>query len=149
MVFSLSGARSIEGNLGIMSSIFSQYWWSDGVYFSCLGCGRCCRGEPGSFLDISTEKSFQMKYMTMKWKRPSIAEKRNGECIFYNSDNNRCIIYPVRPAQCSLYPFWPSIFKSEEEWDRHSRICPGINQGKFYSAENIAAMLISSPFSDL
>ena len=145
-----------------MSSIFSRYLWVQGVYFSCLGCGRCCRGEPGSiwvtrdeifsimtFLDISAEKSFQMKYMTRKWKRPSLVEKRNGECIFYNSDSNRCNIYPVRPAQCSLYPFWPSIFKSEEEWVRHSRICPGINQGQLYSAENIAAMLISSPFLDL
>ncbi len=145
-----------------MGGEFNKYWWSCGVSFSCLGCGRCCRGEPGSiwvtrdeifsiiaFLDISSEKSFQRKYMTRKWKRPSIAEKRNGECIFYNSDNHRCSIYPVKPAQCSLYPFWPSIFKSEKEWDRHSRICPGMNQGKFYSAESIAAILISSPFPDL
>lgn len=145
-----------------MTHNIGSCWWCEGVSFTCLGCGRCCRGEPGAiwvqpsevrsimeFLGISSEPGFQKKYMTQKWKRPSLAEKRNGECVFYTGDTNKCSIYSVRPVQCSLYPFWPSMFVSREIWDRHALFCPGMNQGRFYCAEEIASILSLSPFDDL
>lgn len=145
-----------------MSENFKENWWSGGVYFSCLGCGRCCRGEPGAifvtdeevrsimgFLDIQDQITFRRKYMTGRWKHQSIAEKRNGECIFHDLSTNRCSIYPVRPSQCSLFPFWPSVMASRSAWIRHARKCPGMDQGEYFSPERIKQILSMNTFGDL
>ncbi len=136
-------------------------WWSTGLHFSCLGCGRCCRGEPGAIW-ISEENiaaasgvmdlepaDFQRIFVTRRWKRPSLREKPNGDCVMYERESARCGIYAVRPAQCSLFPFWPSILGSRVKWERTSAECPGIGQGRFYNAGEIAALLEQSPFPDL
>lgn len=67
----------------------------------------------------------------------------------YERESARCMIYDVRPAQCSLFPFWPSILESVTKWEKTARSCPGIGQGCFHSAEEIADMLARSPFADL
>ena len=92
-----------------------QIWWSDGLHFACLGCGRCCRGEPGAiwvseeeeiiiaaWLNLSVEV-FRNSYETRRWGPLSLKEKCGGDCIFYNREGARCSIYPVRPSQCSLF----------------------------------------------
>ncbi|HPD97825.1 MAG TPA: YkgJ family cysteine cluster protein [Synergistales bacterium] len=136
-------------------------WWSKGLYFSCLGCGRCCRGDPGAIWvsdeDITAaaryleknEGDFRRSFLTGRWKRPSLREKPNGECVMYSSLTARCMIYPVRPPQCSLFPFWPSLLRSRSDWDRASADCPGMNNGKFFSAEEIESLLLKSPYPDL
>ncbi|MDR1621665.1 MAG: YkgJ family cysteine cluster protein [Synergistaceae bacterium] len=139
----------------------SPEWWSEGVRFSCLGCGRCCRGEPGAifftpgegarvrdFLRID-EDAFRQVYVTRRWGRPSFVERRNGDCVFYEAASAKCSIYPLRPAQCSLFPFWPSVMESREEWNRQARQCPGMNEGRLYMAEEIRNLLEQSPFEDL
>ncbi|RXA21975.1 YkgJ family cysteine cluster protein [Methanosarcina sp. MSH10X1] len=35
-----------------------------------------------------------------------LRRKRNGDCIFLESDIHRCRVYPVRPMLCSTYPFY-------------------------------------------
>jgi len=140
----------------------SSLWWEKGVSFSCIGCGRCCRGKPGAiyvtaeethrimtFLGITSESMFQSKYMTHRWSHPSIVERKNGECIFHDAVTNKCLIYPVRPAQCALFPFWPSIFDSEGNWQSYSKECPGMGYGHFYDIWSIAELLSTSPFDDL
>jgi len=130
----------------------STLWWGEGLYFKCLGCGRCCRGEPGAiwfdtseaekitgFLGIS-HSFFRNNYLTNRWGALSIKEKKNGDCIFYSSCNG-CLIYPVRPLQCSLYPFWNSLLFSRENWENEAIHCPGINKGDFYSGQMIAELL--------
>lgn len=127
-------------------------WWEEGLYFKCLGCGRCCRGEPGAiwlhsseaekiagFLGISISL-FRNNYLTNRWGALSIKEKKNGDCFFYSSSNG-CFIYPVRPQQCSLYPFWNSLLSSRENWENEANHCPGINNGDFYAGQMIAKLL--------
>jgi Fe-S-cluster containining protein len=136
-------------------------WWSEGVRFSCIGCGRCCRGEPGAifftpeeekrirdFLGIG-EDALRQIYVTRKWGKPSFVERRNGDCVFYDAESAKCSIYFLRPAQCSLFPFWPSVMESREEWERQARQCPGMNKGRLYAAEEIQKLLKQSPFEDL
>lgn len=136
-------------------------WYSLGVRFTCLGCGRCCRGEPGAIwmtpqevlamaehLGMS-EEEFRRRYMTFRWGRQSLRERPNGDCIMLDPESNRCLVYPVRPAQCLLFPFWPSVMSSEENWERESRRCPGMGEGRLWCLEEIEELLKSSPFPDL
>ncbi|MDR1732960.1 MAG: YkgJ family cysteine cluster protein [Synergistaceae bacterium] len=136
-------------------------WWSEGLRFTCLGCGRCCRGEPGAifftpeegekvrgFLNLDRER-FNAGYVTHRWGRPSFVERFNGDCVFLDSKSAKCAIYPLRPLQCSLFPFWPSVVESKAEWDRQARHCPGMNDGRLWSPEEIRELLRRSPFGDL
>lgn len=136
-------------------------WWIEGLYFACLGCGRCCRGEPGAvwisdrnikeaavILELD-EGHFRGLYVVKRRKRLSLRERPNGECVMYERERGSCRIYSVRPPQCALFPFWPSILISPEEWEKVSLDCPGIGQGRHYSAEEIAVLLSKSPFPDL
>ncbi|MDR2180507.1 MAG: YkgJ family cysteine cluster protein [Synergistaceae bacterium] len=133
-------------------------WWNEGVRFTCIGCGRCCRGEPGAifftpeeearllhFFNLD-EKAFRHLYVTGKWGNPSFIERRNGDCVFYDAESSKCLIYPLRPAQCSLFPFWDSVMESREEWDRQAVQCPGMNEGRLYAPEEIRKLLAQDPF---
>jgi Fe-S-cluster containining protein len=144
-----------------LNSFENQRWWKKGLFFECFGCGRCCRGEPGAiwftpeegeaiadYLGLSREAFFASSVISLEG-RPSIRERRNGECIFLDPEKQRCQIYPVRPAQCALFPFWPSVLASPERWAIHARKCPGMNRGRLYQEEEILALLRKSPFRDL
>ena len=128
-------------------------WWGRGVRFSCVGCGRCCRGEPGAIffspaegervcalLSID-ERTFRRRFVTLRWGPSSFVEKANGECIFYRAKDARCSIYAVRPSQCRLFPFWADVMRSEESWAAYAEDCPGMNDGRLYSALEIEALL--------
>lgn len=127
---------------------FPSNWWAEGLRFSCLGCGRCCRGEPGAIYFTSEEEqrilahlnmdheTFCRSYVTKWWGRPSLLEKRNGECVFYCRETARCSIYPVRPEQCRTFPFWPEILASRESWNACAQHCPGMNEGPLYRPED-------------
>jgi len=136
-------------------------WWSEGVFFSCKSCGRCCRGEPGAifftieegervrdFLGVS-EVEFRRDYVTLKWEAASFTERRNGDCVFYDATEAKCAIYPIRPLQCTLFPFWASVMESREKWDKQARRCPGMDTGQFHSAEEIQKALKKDPFGSL
>ena len=128
-------------------------WWERGVRFSCVGCGRCCRGEPGAIFFsraegervcafLSLDKgTFRRRFVTLRWGRPSFIERPNGDCIFYRVEEARCSIYRVRPSQCRLFPFWTEVMRSEESWTSYARSCPGMNDGRLYSASEIEALL--------
>jgi Fe-S-cluster containining protein len=128
-----------------------------------MGCGRCCRGEPGAVFFSPEEEArileaaefdgrklekweFRRLCVTLKWGRPSFVERPNGDCVFYDAEMARCKIYPLRPVQCVLFPFWLSVMESKTDWDREARRCPGMNDGRLYSAEEIGALLAQDPF---
>lgn len=136
-------------------------WWEEGLYFSCIGCGRCCRGEPGavwvterereaiaSRLSITVDE-FSRSYLWNRYGKPSIRERANYDCIFLSRNPDRCGIYDVRPMQCSLFPFWPSLLKNKLTWDEYSFYCPGMNQGDFYDSARIRQLLSLSPWPAL
>ncbi|MDR1377863.1 MAG: YkgJ family cysteine cluster protein [Synergistaceae bacterium] len=136
-------------------------WWASGLRFECVGCGRCCRGEPGAIFFTPEEgeqiraslglreDEFLKTYVTGKWGRPSFVERRNGDCVFYNAERSRCAIYSIRPAQCALFPFWPSVLESGAEWHWHTKNCPGMDRGHLYNSEEVRELLKRSPFQDL
>ena len=142
--------------------MMSDFWWKEGARFTCIGCGRCCRGEPGAiFFTPEEEKSvreylglgeddFRQDYVTLKWgkENPSFIERLNGDCVFLVG-GAKCSIYHHRPAQCSIFPFWPSVMESRAAWDEHARHCPGMNDGRLYTEEEIQKFLIQCPFEDL
>ena len=50
-------------------------WWEEGLRFTCLGCGRCCRGEPGAifFTPEEEEKIAEAKKDETRERRVSQA----------------------------------------------------------------------------
>lgn len=131
----------------------SELWWSHGLYFECLGCGRCCRGEPGGiFLLKETEAlmasrlgldigSFRLRFVTGRWRYPSLKERScDGACLLLG-DEQRCSMYDCRPVQCRTWPFWPEVLESVESWEEASQRCPGINRGTLWSFGEIATVL--------
>lgn len=136
-------------------------WWQEGLYFSCIGCGRCCRGEPGAVwlspgeieaiaAHLGLEKgSFLRDFVVERRGRKSLKERPNWDCVMYDSENARCGIYSVRPLQCRLFPFWPSLLRTRQGWIERSLECPGMDQGRFWSAEKISTLLAQSPFPEL
>ena len=128
-------------------------WWRDGLYFSCTGCGSCCKGEPGTVSLTETETEviaktlglsvpdFQERYMWRKYGKLSLKERADYDCIFLDKETDRCAIYEVRPFQCSSFPFWPEVLKSRSMWDRYAVHCPGMNQGKYYDCSHIKRYL--------
>lgn len=136
-------------------------WWGNGLRFGCLGCGRCCRGEPGAIwftereervlaqrLSLSPDE-FRRRFVTSRYGRLSISERPNGECSLLDGDKGCCTVYAVRPLQCRLFPFWPSLLESPEAWEEESHRCPGMNQGKLHPSWLIERLLKASPFPEL
>ena len=87
------------------------------------------------------EGTFRRRFVTLRWGRPSFIERPNGDCIFYRAEEARCSIYGVRPSQCRLFPFWTEVMRSEGSWASYAKSCPGMNDGRLYSASEIEALL--------
>ena len=131
-------------------------FYKDGLCFQCTRCSKCCRHDPGyvflskndltllSSLFKISQKEFLEKYCKTvnlgMFRRISLIEKKNNDCIFW--DNGGCTIYEQRPLQCKTYPFWSSVLGSLEDWEALGRNCPGVNQGRRYTREEIEEKLI-------
>lgn len=139
----------------------NEPWWGSGLRFSCLGCGRCCRGEPGTVLvsfeeasKISGRMRVPVEFFTRttcfsgkKWL--SLRERPSGECVFYDKETAKCLLYDLRPLQCRLYPFWPSLLERKRAWEKEKRHCPGIGYGEWHSPEEIDGLLKMAPHPEL
>lgn len=129
-------------------------FYQDGLRFTCQRCSGCCRHEPGYVflsekditlmykrLDISRAK-FIKKYCRVVnisgFKRISLIEKDNNDCIFWE---NGCTVYEARPLQCRSYPFWAHNLINQETWDNVCKECPGAGIGELRSKENIEEWL--------
>jgi Fe-S-cluster containining protein len=53
-------------------------------------------------------------------------------------------VYPVRPTQCRTFPFWREHVRSRAAWDRLADECPGCNQGRRFTPEEIDARAAAS-----
>ena len=125
-------------------------WYESGLRFACQRCGGCCRGEPG-FVWVSEEETetlarslnlgeeeFARKYLRKVGDRWSLIEMPNGDCVFYGRG---CAVYAVRPAQCRTFPFWPAYLASPYGWKDAAARCPGVGQGRLFSAQQIEERL--------
>ncbi len=75
------------------------------------------------------------KYLVRDGRRWLIAENEHHHCIFLQGD--QCGIYPVRPRQCQTFPFWPENVQNRKSWEALKAFCPGIDQGRLYTAREI------------
>jgi len=125
-------------------------WYKDGLKFECTRCGNCCTGSPGyvwiriediyriaEFLGMR-DRDFVRQYVRKVADRLSLIELPNGNCVFYD---NGCKIYPVRPTQCRSFPFWKEIVEKPGNWQRVAQSCPGVNEGRLFTAEEIESLL--------
>lgn len=123
-------------------------WFEEGLRFTCIKCGNCCRVNGDyAFVYVSTEEVQRlMNYLDIPRKEfmrnhcsrlegRTIIKFKDGACSFFQ--DGECTVYRVRPIQCRAFPFWT---ENLDEWVWHEEIaaiCPGINRGKLYSAKEI------------
>ena len=145
-------------------------WYADGLAFTCTQCGNCCTGGPGyvwiSDVEIDrlaahlnlTRMDVLSYYCRKIGDRYSLKEFRNTrglyDCVFLKEipaerregsetvvySRRVCEIYSVRPLQCRTWPFWDGLLESPENWDSASERCPGINDGKRYTRDQIESL---------
>jgi len=134
------------------ADVKARVWYADGLRFSCVrGCRRCCGGFPGhvwvtedevralaGFLRIPCE-TFRREYVRAVGPRLSLRERADFDCVLLGPDG--CLGYPVRPQQCRDYPFWPEVVSSRKAWETEGGRCPGIGQGRTFSASEIGERL--------
>jgi Fe-S-cluster containining protein len=68
----------------------------------------------------------------------SLKEKANYDCVFWD---NGCTVYHARPLQCRTFPFWKDILASRGAWESAASSCPGMENGKLHSREEIESFL--------
>ena len=132
-------------------------WYIEGLRFKCQQCGNCCCGPREGYvwltrkevesiadmLKISVEQ-FLKKYCRSVGNLISLIECRDSkDCIFLNNINGRrtCVIYDVRPSQCREWPFWSKSLSTESAWEQAAEKCPGMNNGRLYSFEEIQKII--------
>lgn len=102
--------------------------------FHCKQCGDCCLGYGGTYVTetdiaaiarhIGTDpETFVRDFCRMSGRRPVLAQKKNGYCIFFDE---LCTIHPVKPAMCRAWPFIEAVLTAPENWEIMAGSCPGI-----------------------
>lgn len=132
---------------------FEYPWYVAGLHFQCIECGMCCSGpEEGHIwatdeeiemiakkLEMTTE-DFRKQYARRIGKRTTLIEdKSTKDCIFLCERDGAkgCSVYEVRPNQCRTWPFWDMNLESPDTWNWAAMKCPGMNQGKFFTYDEI------------
>ena len=122
--------------------------------FECTRCGRCCVAGGGYYVFLSEHEAEEVRAhlgLSRRWFRRRYLSRLpdgdlvaswhdDGRCVFLN-DRGECNIYPVRPVQCRTYPFWSEIVTRQQDWQRESRRCEGINRGKRVPVTRIVELL--------
>jgi Fe-S-cluster containining protein len=132
-------------------AVAPEVFYNDGLRFECTRCSRCCRHTAGyvflSADDVDTlaraigiERQELLRRYCRRISlgvaaRISLKEKANLDCVFW--ENGGCSVYDARPLQCRSFPFWSACVSSAEEWELHSRQCPGIGNGALHSKGEI------------
>ncbi len=129
-----------------------SHFYDKGLCFSCTQCSHCCRHEPGYVYLSNTDLTNMCNWFKLssndfikKYCRKvsyydgstvlCLQEKNNYDCIFWQKGG--CTAYKCRPLQCSTYPFWSWILKNSTTWENESKDCPGINNGRLWTKEEI------------
>ena len=132
-------------------------WYSAGLHFECLRCGRCCSGPAEGYIWVSRPeirliaRHLNMPVKELKQKslrrvglrRTIVEDPRTRDCVFLRQDGEGrvCAIYPVRPAQCRNWPFWPGNLAGPDGWNSAGQKCPGINRGAPYDPQRIQTVV--------
>lgn len=133
-------------------------WYSQGLSFECTQCGCCCSGNPGfvwvgeeeiralaTRLEFSSVDDFERKFVRQVGLRKSLVEYPDGDCIFLDPEKRSCTVYEHRPTQCRTWPFWEENLESPKTWKEVAKSCPGCDQGRVYSLQEIEFRKKGSP----
>lgn len=128
-------------------------WYHEGLQFMCLGCGRCCTGDPGfvwvnqaeiqslaKALGLPTAE-FERVFIRSVGTRKSLIELPGGDCALFDRSTRRCKAYAARPRQCRTWPFWESNLRSPADWQQTCRYCPGSGAGRTVALREIEAQV--------
>lgn len=129
-------------------------WYRGGLAFQCTECGQCCSGPKSGFVWVDDAEiqrlandvgmadtdAFERKFIRRVGNRKSLVEYSDGDCIFLDPQTRRCGVYKARPSQCRTWPFWPANLSSPSAWGRVAQSCPGCNQGRVYSLQEIGLL---------
>ncbi|QOI99572.1 MAG: YkgJ family cysteine cluster protein [Phycisphaeraceae bacterium] len=127
-----------------------------GLRFSCTMCGNCCSGPEG-FVLVSDEEAralatrlglplaeFRERYTRIVPQGVSLTEvlsEVGNDCVFLDRRSvpgkALCGVYEDRPAQCRTWPFWPSVVRDRASWERHKRVCPGMDTGTLVPVDRV------------
>jgi len=88
-----------------------------------------------------TAEEFRATYVRRVGLRLSLKEFPGGDCVLWGGKDRGCLVYPVRPIQCKTFPFWREHVKSRKAWEALAGYCPGVNEGRLFSAREIARRL--------
>ena len=124
-------------------------FYHKGLRFECQGSGRCCRNH-GEYthvylMDPDVEAIAAHLGLPEAAFRDSYCEEDEGWTVLrmdrparpFLDAERRCRIYPVRPKQCATWPFWEENLVPERWHGPVVECCPGIGQGRLWSAEEI------------
>jgi hypothetical protein len=161
----------------VESDASGRTWYEQGLQFSCTQCGNCCTGGPGyvwitqqevarlaEHLGMGVEQVLR-KYCRRIGERISLKERLNQglhDCIFLQQEESSrqvegqtvrytkrtCSVYAVRPLQCRTWPFWKGNLSGKANWDFAGQRCPGINQGRLFSKEQIETIRDAAQWPD-
>lgn len=123
-------------------------FYRSGLRFSCqANCAACCKipgrveitGDDAARMALvleCTETDFLQQYTRREKGQLLLLEREDGACAMLDA-SGACLVHAVRPAQCRSYPFWPEILLNDLTWMLEKNMCPGIDSGRLYSAEEI------------
>ena len=127
-------------------------WYKKGLQFECKACGRCCSGGSGyvwvtqdeidniaAQMGLDPQMCEQVFVWTVRGKQRSLKEYPNGDCVLLSDQTRRCRVYSERPIQCRTWPFWSQNLYSPSTWKATAATCPGCNNGRLYTLEEIEA----------
>jgi Fe-S-cluster containining protein len=122
--------------------------------FECSRCGLCCGDTKQKTRHIlllkkeaekirsQTGESITCFSIGADSKYPYVYEMKKsseGKCVFLK--DNQCSIYALRPLVCMFYPFELKFDCDKERYDFSFTVeCPGINQGKLFSANEFKGL---------
>lgn len=130
----------------------NDVWFRAGLSFECTGCGNCCSGPESGFVWVEDHEilaiatcmnmdhdleRFHQQFVRTIGARKSLVEYSDGDCIFLDPSSRKCSVYHARPQQCRSWPFWKQNLESPSHWGRAAKSCPGCNQGRLYSVDQI------------
>lgn len=125
---------------------------NQGIRFVCLpGCSNCC-SIPDGFVFLSEQEARRIAYdLEMDFTefknffireiddQLALVDGEDEACVFL--EKGRCMIYEQRPLQCRTFPFWKENMETAKRWQQTKQVCPGIDQGRLFSKEEIGEIL--------